>query len=69
MNLNELPTPRTDEFERAICDGLESALEFARAIEREAAAWRAVAQLFESSNWIKAQKAFDALKSEVKGKL
>lgn len=36
--MNDTPTPRTDEFERATCCGNESSLNFARNLERELAA-------------------------------
>ena len=34
MNFEHIPTPETDEFERAACCGNESSLEFARRMER-----------------------------------
>jgi len=33
--MNDTPTPRTDEFERATCCGNESSLKFARKLETE----------------------------------
>lgn len=37
-----MPTPRTDEFARAECCDLQHALDFARELERELAAERAI---------------------------
>lgn len=75
MNLNDYPTPRTDELEKnwthlqgtrfAFKSILTSHLE----LERESAAWRdvatrLVAAITNDSGWIEAEEAFDRLLTE-----
>lgn len=80
MNLTEIPTPRVDSEIRDMgTDGDGDAylhVSFCRQLEREAAAWRAVAEMYRSSESVKgsiavlkimnaADKAFDALKAQL----
>jgi hypothetical protein len=80
MNLTDYPTPKTN---HAVKDGytfngedIRTAIEFSQQLEREAAAWRAVAEKYRSSEFVKgtigvletlkeADEAFDALKSQL----
>jgi hypothetical protein len=72
MELTEYPTPRTNELirtqlARARMTGAASASKLTFKcieLEREAAAWRDVAEMFAASN-NHAQEAFDALKSQL----
>lgn len=73
MNLTEYPTPRLDELKRhwTISRRRTKQATFAAEVfkslarlEREAAAWRAVAEMFAFFN-NHAQEEFDALKSQL----
>lgn len=83
MNLTDYPTPRTNSrlYDIGETSGMDphsygdwTEADFTRQLEREAAAWRAVAEMYRSPKGgstclqiiIKAEKAFDALKSQLK---
>lgn len=74
MNLTDYPTPRTDKNVTKLSKTPDCfcEAEHARQLEREAAAWRAVAEkyrrhFYESDIRI-ANEAFDALKSQLNEK-
>jgi len=72
VSLNDYPTPRT-EAETWEAGNLRIAqrvsADFARQLEREAAAWRAVADMYRKTHGVtgldEADEAFDALNAEL----
>jgi hypothetical protein len=64
MNLPDYPTPKTD-----ACQTFEQALTVSAQLEREAAAWKAVAEMYRNTYGVtgldEADDAFDTLKSKL----
>ena len=77
MNLTDYPTPKTDAAANSCFGGDETVdADVSRQLEREAAAWKAIAEMYRKSESVEnshellivldeATEAFDALKSQL----